>query len=53
MERMNIDIETYSGSNLAECGFYRYAVGPDFEVLLFGVSIDGGSIYDDRGLLVL
>ncbi len=44
MERMNIDIETYSGSNLAECGVYRYAEDPDFEVLLFGVSIDGGPV---------
>lgn len=44
MKRMNIDIETYSSSNLAECGVYRYAEDPDFEVLLFGVSVDGGPV---------
>ena len=44
MKRMNIDIETFSSSNLIECGVYRYAEEPTFEVLLFGVSIDGGPV---------
>ena len=42
MKNLSIDIETYSSENLAKCGVYRYAQSPDFEVLLFGYSIDGG-----------
>ena len=42
MKNLSIDIETYSSENLAKCGVYRYAQAPDFEVLLFGYSIDGG-----------
>lgn len=37
-----IDIETYSSANLAECGVYRYAEEGDFQILLFGFSLDGG-----------
>lgn len=44
MKTLNIDIETYSGSNLAECGVYKYSEDPAFEVLLFSVSIDGGPV---------
>ena len=44
MKRINIDIETFSSSNLAECGVYRYAEDPAFEVLLFSVSVDGGPV---------
>jgi DNA polymerase len=44
MKTLNIDIETYSGSNLSECGVYRYSEDPAFEVLLFSVSIDGGPV---------
>lgn len=42
MKNLSIDIETYSSENLAKCGVYRYVQAPDFEVLLFGYSIDGG-----------
>ena len=41
MKSISIDIETYSGTELATCGVYRYAEDPDFEILLFGYSIDG------------
>lgn len=42
MKNLSIDIETYSPENLARCGVYRYSEAPEFEVLLFGFSIDGG-----------
>lgn len=41
MERLAIDLETYSPTNLASSGVYRYAEDPDFRILLFGYSIDG------------
>ena len=42
------DIETFSKADLTKCGVYRYAEDPSFEVLLFGVSVDGGpvTVYD-------
>lgn len=45
METISIDIETFSDINLAECGVYKYAQSPDFEILLFGYSVDGGTIH--------
>lgn len=42
MERIHIDIETYSDANLAKCGVYRYAESPAFQILLFAYSVDGG-----------
>lgn len=44
MKNLSIDIETYSSADLSKCGVYRYAEAPDFEVLLFGYSIDGGDV---------
>lgn len=44
MKHLSIDIETYSSENLAKCGVYRYCQSPDFEVLLFGYSVDGGPV---------
>ncbi len=44
MKTLSIDIETYSSANLAKSGVYRYAEVPDFEILLFGYSVDGGSV---------
>jgi len=41
MKNLSIDIETFSSVNLAKAGVYRYAESPDFEVLLFGYSVDG------------
>lgn len=45
MKTLSIDIETYSGRDLARCGVYKYAESPDFEILLFGYSIDGGAVH--------
>ena len=44
MKYLSIDIETFSSENLAKCGVYRYCQSPDFEVLLFGYSVDGGPV---------
>ena len=44
MKHLSIDIETYSSENLAKCGVYRYCQSPDFEVLLFGYSVDCGPV---------
>lgn len=42
MSVLSIDIETYSSADLAKTGVFRYAEAADFEILLFGYSIDGG-----------
>ncbi|UZT81459.1 DNA polymerase [Caproicibacterium sp. BJN0003] len=44
MKTLSIDIETYSSVNLAKSGVYHYVESPDFEILLFGYSVDGGSV---------
>ncbi len=44
MKDISIDIETYSSANLAKCGVYKYSESPDFEILLFGYSVDGGEV---------
>ena len=44
IKSLSCDIETYSSVNLAKSGVYRYAASPDFEILLFGYSVDGGSV---------
>ena len=41
MKTLSIDIETFSSVDLAKSGVYRYAESPDFEVMLFGYSVDG------------
>lgn len=42
IEELGIDIETYSDVNIKDCGLYRYATDPSFEVLLFAYSVNGG-----------
>lgn len=44
MKSINIDIETYSSVDLHKSGVYRYAESDDFEILLFGYSVDGGDV---------
>jgi len=44
-ETLSIDIETFSSENLAKSGVYRYAEAPDFKVLLFGCSVNGGPVF--------
>lgn len=44
MDNLSIDIETFSSVNLQKCGVYKYAESDDFEILLFGYSVDGGDV---------
>lgn len=44
MRTLSIDIETYSSVNLQKSGVYKYASSGDFEILLFGYSVDGGEV---------
>ena len=48
MKEMSIDLETYSDVNITKCGSYKYAESDEFEILLFGVSVDDGpvKVYD-------
>lgn len=40
---LGIDIETFSSVDITECGLYKYAESPDFEILLFAWSKNGGA----------
>ncbi len=44
MKTLEIDIETFSSTDLAKCGVYKYVEAPDFGIILFGYSIDGGEV---------
>jgi DNA polymerase bacteriophage-type len=44
MKTLNIDLETYSSVDLTKGGVYKYCESPDFQVLLFGYSVDGGEV---------
>lgn len=40
MQELSIDLETYSDVDISKCGSYKYAESDNFEILLFGVSVD-------------
>ena len=44
MKEMSIDLEPFSDIDISKSGVYKYAESDHFEILLFGVSIDGGPI---------
>lgn len=44
MKELSIDIETYSPTDLAHSGVYKYAEHPDFSILLFGYAVDDGEV---------
>ena len=44
MQTLSIDIETYSSISLQKSGVYRYVEASDFEILLFGYSVDSGPV---------
>ncbi len=48
IREMSIDLETYSDVDISKCGAYKYAESDNFEILLFGVSVDGSpvKVYD-------
>ena len=44
IEYLSIDLETKSGTDLSKSGVYRYTEDPEFEILLFGYSVNGGEV---------
>nr|MBO6294285.1 hypothetical protein [Schwartzia sp. (in: firmicutes)] len=44
MKAISIDLETKSGEDIKKSGVYRYARSPDFSILLFGYTVDGGNV---------
>ena len=48
IHELSIDLETYSDTDLSRCGVYKYAESENFDILLFGVSVNNGpvQVYD-------
>jgi len=44
MRTLSIDIETYSSIDIKKSGAYKYAQSPDFQILLFAYSWNGGPV---------
>ena len=44
MKNISIDLETYSDVNLQKGGVYKYVQSSNFEILLFGYSVDEGVV---------
>ena len=44
MKDLFIDLETYSPVTLKKTGTYPYAESDEFEILLFGYSVDGAPV---------
>lgn len=44
MHHLSIDLETYSSVPIAKAGAQKYIQSPDFEILLFAHSLDGGDV---------
>ena len=44
MHRLSIDIETFSSIPLQKSGMHKYVQNPDFQILLFAYSLDGGPV---------
>ena len=44
IEFISLDLETRSSIDITKAGVYKYAESPDFDILLFGVSVNGGSV---------
>lgn len=44
MKNLSVDLETFSSVDLKKCGVYKYAESDDFEILLFGYSVDGSEV---------
>jgi DNA polymerase len=44
MHHLSIDLETYSSAPLARTGAYKNIHSPDFQILLFAYSLDGGPV---------
>ena len=48
IKNLSLDLETKSSVDISKAGAYKYAESPDFDILLFGVSINHGpvTVYD-------
>ena len=48
IKELSIDLETFSDVDISKCGAYKYAESENFEILLFGVSVNGApvQVYD-------
>lgn len=44
IKTISIDIETFSDVDLQKSGVYKYVQSPEFEILLFGYSINGSDV---------
>lgn len=44
MRHLSIDIETFSSVDIKKAGLYKYVQSPDFQILLFAYSWDGGPV---------
>ena len=44
IKTLSIDLETKSSADIGKTGVYRYAEDPDFDILLFGASINSGPV---------
>ena len=44
IKTLSIDLETRSGADISKAGLYRYAEDPEFDILLFGVSVNHGPV---------
>lgn len=44
IQTMSLDLETYSDVDLNKCGVYKYTQSAAFDILLFGVSVNGGEV---------
>lgn len=44
IKTLSIDLETFSDVELTKCGVYKYAESLNFEILLLGVSVNGGDV---------
>ena len=48
IKNLSLDLETKSSVDIGKAGAYKYAESPDFDILLFGVSVNHGpvTVYD-------
>ena len=48
IKSLSLDLETKSSVDITKAGAYKYAESPDFDILLFGVSVNCGpvTVYD-------
>ena len=44
MNHLSIDLETFSSVDIGKCGAWKYIESPDFDILLFAYSLNGGPV---------